>query len=64
MTDDEILEMADRYDFHERYFPYRDELIAFAHLIIERQKEIDAEICDEWGFKTGDICAEAIRSQK
>jgi hypothetical protein len=62
MTDDEIIEMAERvwgYNIEKRVQLRR--VMEFARLIIERQKEIDAGICESW------VCrhlAEAIRSQK
>ena len=69
MTDEQIkdavcklFELGD-----DKWFDYEDEFIAFARLIAEKQKEIDARICEATPHKTreaGNIkCAEAIRSQ-
>jgi hypothetical protein len=70
MTDDEILEMADQFvaDNIKPAASWRlnDVLLNFARLIITRQKEIDAGICDGYASCEGiaQKCAEAIRSQK
>ena len=77
MTNDQIVEMAQKAKASRTEnltcFAY-EELIAFARLIAQRQREIDAGICDEIsneyqtyphteGYYAASNCAEAIRSQ-
>jgi hypothetical protein len=80
MTDNEILEMAKQAGFHvirDVIFDCEDtELITFARLIAEKQKEIDAEVCERevcdrtrpsptsHAYQRGALqCAAAIREQ-
>jgi hypothetical protein len=63
MTDEEIVEMAHelyrREDESWREFGFA---ITFARLIQQKQREIDAALCDRRLYATD--CAVAIRSQK
>jgi hypothetical protein len=73
MTDEQIIEMADSmsWDTHEGISD--ENLITFARLIAQRQREIDAEICeaeepwgndaDAWASTCLRRAAKAIRSQ-
>ncbi len=71
MTNEEILEMARPLDMRDND---RD-LITFARLIQQKQREIDAALCTQQLIKSLDnydriynstirLCADAIRSQK
>jgi MFS-type transporter involved in bile tolerance (Atg22 family) len=67
MEDEEIIEVAKRsgVSIASGYFGSMEQLIACARLIAEKQKEIDAKICEQLIYANGVTCqcAAAIREQ-
>ena len=74
MTQDEIIEMADKADeeadkvlnmkgeYHPNWHQVRDEI--FAKLVAAKEREACALMCENYGgFKDGHSCAEAIRAR-
>ena len=73
MTDAEIIEMTKQVGIvgknHTGTGDYMEKFIAFARLIQQKQREIDAQLCLTAPIKTAkqdvrEACANAIRSQK
>jgi hypothetical protein len=76
MNDDQIIEMACQVEHiavaPDTYFMWDEsDIIAFARLIAEKQREEDARICidlmarvgfSDFHFEAGDQCAAAIRN--
>jgi hypothetical protein len=61
MTNDQIIEMAKQAGFYAPDAYHKEMLIAFARLIAEKQREEDAEIAEDFGYR-GKEAADAIRN--
>ena len=61
MKDDQIVEMANETLKYQEESPEVSGVIAFARLIAERQREEDAEIAEDFGYR-GKEAADAIRN--
>jgi len=73
MTQDEIIEMGIKADLCDEHgdinweYKYLDEIIAFANLVAQHEREACAKIADEWAVgwpHPSTVIAERIRARK